>query len=509
MSLLRRSVPRWFLVASAATLLCLLHATSVITTEVPLRDAAQNVAIGAQLADGGTFGLRPSEPFTMYREPLYPAAVALQTLIDPRLRDLVPGRALEPIAVIALKQQNLLWAAILLLSVAGLVARLTRSARWLAGMLAPAAAVVLVHVTMVASRDVMDRTLTELPAAAMLTLAALLGVDVVDAVLSGARRRSIAVRGIGLGAALAALALTKASFLYIVPVHLLLLWGYLSVAHGIRTGRDPAPGRRRIRAAGAGILAALLAFTLVAAPWVVRNEVRFDEASIAGRSGIVLWYRAVKNTMTSAEQRAAWVVYSPGPLRGPVATALGVDLEDRSATSALRRVDRFGFYFPQEPVDRSFYRRARNDRARLTERFTAGGVETWTEANLLADAVLRERALEALASDPWATLRTAPLFLWRGTWPMLSSEVLPRALLGPFNPLAMAAVVVGAVVGLLRRRVRLLATALLPFGAVVFFGLFTHFEGRFALPVVPVGLAVAVAAAVRGASRWSRRDGRI
>lgn len=499
-----RRVPAAVGLAAALSAACLAHAATIITDEAPTRDAGQNVAMALEIVRVLGPGDPGPEPVTMYREPLYPFTVALQMLVDPRLAQSREEGRLDGPAVVAVKQQNLVWTLLLLGSVAALAHRLVRPAGPRGRLLAPVFAVAVAYAAPLASRDMMDRTLTELPAAALLALASVLAVGLVDRLADGAGGRRTMTVGVLLGAALGALTLTKASFIYIAPVHVAMLWALVVI--GRRRERcDGSETTSRGPSAAGAFLVLLVTFGMLVLPWTVRNLVVFDEPAITGRSGVVLWYRALKNTMTPAEERVAWVLWSPGPLREPLAGLLDVDLNDRSPTSPLRRIDRHGLYVAQEPVDTSLYQQARDDRARLTREFTAAGVTPWIRANLLADAVLRDRALGALGDDPLATLRTTPLFLWRGSWSMLASELLPRALLAPFNPLAMGAVLLAAPLALVRRRERLLAASLLPFGAVLFFALFTHFEGRFALPAVPVGLTLAVVGLVRLVPSWFQR----
>lgn len=494
----------------AVVALLLVHSSSLITGDPDTNDARHYVGTGLHLARTGQFGNSATDPVTMYREPLTSWLVALQIRTDPRLQGLLGDELTldDPTAARAIKQQNLMWAAVLLGAVIVLSRELSGGSLQRTAA-AGVGAALLTHAAFLAADDVMNRSLNELPAAALVTLAAVAGVRLVDA--SGGREAGQRHRrAVALGVALGALALTKAVFLFVGPTAIILT-GLLLVsrAGGLRrlVRRCPGPG-----SAAAATLVSLVAFTLVVGPWLIRNEVRFGEVAISSRGGLGLWSRAVKNDMTEDELRAAIVVYSPGPLRAPVARLVGFDLTDVGLTSPFRRVDRYSYVYPHGPEEEAtFYLMARADRSRLTAEIQEREGLAWSPASTRADAILRDRALERFRHDPLSSLRTLPVFLWRGTWPLLASEILPVPLLGPLNPAGMFVLIAGAFAAIFQRRARLAAVVLPSAGMVAFYALFSHYEARFTRPAVPIMLVLLLLLATgpfaqRIATLWSDRS---
>lgn len=470
----------------------------LITDEPDTRDAGQYVAIGVHLAREGTFGLGINDPITMYREPLTPWLIATQIKFDPRIRNVDPAQNdFERGAFArAVKQQNLMWSLLLLIGVALQSRKFIREIvgeRSRLATVVPLATVLLVHVAFLEWEDVIDRSLNELPAAALLVWGALIIGNVVQSCEGGdSIGRTVLPAALGGGVVLGMLALTKAAFLYIVPT-------YLIVLIGLSARRTRKTEWRGLVAAG---LVAMVAFGATVSPWLVRNAIVFEEAQISSRGGLGLWSRVTENAMDPAELRAAYVVSSPLPLQPIVAQALRVDVSEGADLSAFRRVDRHGHFRASEHDDQTFYRLARADRARLTAEFVKSEEIAWSFASTRADAVLAGWALDSLRADPWSTVRTAPMFLWRGTWPMISSNILPSALLGPLNVFGMMALLISPPYALLRRLPRVFALVGLPYGLVMFYTLFSHFEQRFSRPAAPTMLMLLV---LLGVALWGRR----
>jgi hypothetical protein len=117
---------------------------------------------------------------------------------------------------------------------------------------------------------------------------------------------------------------------------------------------------------------------------------------------------------------------------------------------------------PQDAV--CFYHRARAERVRLSNYYTARGDPN---PGSKADSELGRTALRLIVADPVAHLKTTPLFLWRGT-----------AFFG-------APLLIFALVGFLLRSPAMIGLAALPAGAVAFMALTTHFLPRYFEPMLP------------------------
>lgn len=443
------------------------------TDEPPIRDAEANVQYAARLATTGTMAEAPGVP-TMYREPLPVAFLALQIRLDPRL-DGVDGAALARPGpeIVALKQQNALWAGLLLLGVALQARRLVPPR---ARTAVAAGAVLLVHA--VAVEPVADVVLTELHAATLIVWAGLAGQRLVE-------RRTL-LAAVGLGLLIGAAALTKGSILYIGLVHIVGLVALML----LRQHAD----RRRVLVAG---LVAVVAVGAVVLPWMGRNAAEFGTWSIADRSGFALWNRAIYAEATPRELDGSWYAFTPDalkPLVGPI-----VDVTDEDLMGELRRAHRF---HPDEPEELlSFHGIGRRLRVERTDAYLAAGGLTRAEARLLADADFLDDALHVLREDPWFFVATAPMFLWRGTWMVLAAPLVPRIALGLLNPFAMLALLVAGLGAVVRGSPRWFAVVGIPTGVVAFSALFTLYEPRYSEPALPTMLILLVVGATHALLR--------
>lgn len=458
-------------------LLCLIWIdVRVITGEVNTKDAAGYERIAVDLARTGVFA-QAGAP-TRTAEPLHIAVLALQVRLDPRLAETrETGVVAAGPPSRAVKQQNLLWSAVLLSGVAAQVLTLRRGRR--DAYVLAIAAMVAVTLLLLENPDVVDRSLAELPAAALLVWA---GVGATQLV----RRRTVAPAA-AVGVLLGLLVLTRAVFLYVALPYV----GFLLLLVARDRRGDGASLLARI---GPLLLAGLLTFAAAVGPWALRNHLAFGDPALTERGGEILHLRAVKNGMDGYQHRGAWVYWAPLPLQGPLAGVLRVDRGDFGSGRPLAAIARY-----DDEVDalgESFYRGAKNEiRVRRAELIASG----------LSDAQAREqsegefgaRALNELRQRPQTFLRTTPVFLWRLLWPMNSSLTVPRPLLAVINLAGMAALVAAATVGLARRP-ELFAVAGLPAGTAAFYSLVTHAIPRYARPLAPtmVILLVLIAAAL-------------
>ena len=464
----------WWAAPAVLVLLSLLWVDArALTPAANESDASVYQDLGVGLARTGTFGSDGSP--TRKVEPLHALLIALQVRLDPRLSEaLASGAVATGPPSRALKQQNLLWGGLVLWGVALQVRLLLRGR---GAPVAASAAVVAVTLLLLENPDIVDRNLAELPAAALLVWAGIAATRLVHAPRP--------VRAGVLGAAIGALALTRAVFAYVAIPYLVLLAVVLWP-----TMRREADARGVARRTGVLTLAGLLGLVAVAGPWAVRNTLAFGDPALTERGGEVLLIRAEKNRMDGYQLRGALVHWTASEARPLVARLLGVDLDDfardRPLVVHLRDSD------DPEARDQSFYRRTQ---ARINERrdeLAAEG-ETRRAARAAAEAELGPLALREMRADPLAVLRTTPAFLWRFSWPMNLSTTVPRVLLAPINLIGMAVLLVAAGVALVRRRPALFAVAGLPAGATAFYVLVTHALPRYARPLAPTMIVLLVA----------------
>ena len=446
---------------------------SVLDGSQTSSDARTNAENGYDLALTGRF-IEDGDELSMYREPLPAAVYALQIRLDPRLQevgrqDLVLGGPKLKI----LKEQHAVWGALLLAGIALQAWRLGGRRRLGVAL----AAVTLVHVTFI--EWVANHTLTELHAAALLVWAGVFGHQWVRE----RRHRDAALLGVTLGAA----TLVKATMLYIGPIYLLAL----AVLVLVRSRSDT---RRLLAAVGLS----LVMLGVVVMPWMARNAAAFDTWSVSDRGGLMLWMRALYSEATPEEQRGLWYVFAPDPLRPAVGRVIGISEQD--VLGPLRRANHL---HPDDRDDpRSFYRLARADRVTGTGAYLAAGVSTRAQARVLADSDLMADGLRVLRSDPIAFLDQAPVFLWRGLWPVRAVPLVPVPVLGLLNPLGMVALLTAGIIAVVRRRPAMFAVVGIPVGLVAFSTLLTVYEPRSSEIAVPTMLLLLVVASGRAVERW-------
>jgi hypothetical protein len=217
------------------------------------------------------------------------------------------------------------------------------------------------------------------------------------------------------GGILGALTLTRPEYLYLGGV--LALVGCAGTVFSQRAGR------------GARFAAGVLAFSIVVAPWLARNEHHFGIASITGGYGdVILAYRAGYNRMSLAEGAAAFVYWLPGHGEALAARLLPPELTAKLGTDP----DSYLYHDGQEIFD-------------------AGLAAVGGERAQLAGYLLRTEVIE----HPVRHFATSLPLAWRG---ILAGKYLAV----PGVPcLALLAIVA------LRRRQRALLLVLLPAGVMI------------------------------------------
>lgn len=475
---LRRMEERPVLILGALILLLVLRiGVGVLSETGASRDALNNLELAHGLATTGRFVESGDEP-SMYREPLPIALYALQMRLDPRLDDVtVADLAAGGPGVLALRQQHLVLAALLL---AGVALQTWRIAPRRGRLVTSAIAVVAVHAVFI--EVVADFTLTELHSAVAVVGAGLIAQRWVE------RRRARDAALLGLTIGLGALA--KSSLLYVGGTFLVVLATLMLL-------RDRAAARRVLATVGV----AIVVVGIVVLPWMARNAATFGTWSISDRGGLSLWYRAIYEQATPEELRGSWYEFTPLPLR-PLAGAI-LDIEPEDLDGPLRRVNRF---HPDEEVEQqSFYELARIDRFEGTNAYLEAGVTTRAQARMLADQDLLEAGIAVLRRDPWLFISTTPMFLWRGLWVIKAAPLVPRALLGVINPLTMAVLLVAGLSAVAGRRPQRFAVVGLPLGVVAFSALLTMYEPRFTEPALPTMLVLVSVAGAQLLERARRR----
>jgi hypothetical protein len=480
---------------------------SLISEQVIKGDAAQNLLIARNLVTHGHYTLSQAPPLlaTSVREPVVVASIAA------RLLTLDPESLAQPFPALQrgetarrIKQVNLPWVAIGLLGFGVLALQLT-GRLWLALLSSLA-------VWQLFFRFHVDSLYTEFHAAVLM---AWVSVSAIAALTSTGRRRQQLLWALT-GVLLGLLALTKSLMLFAIPVFILLVAVVAKRPATSCRGRHPctvtAPARPWRPALRGGLIMAVTA-TLVLSPWMLRNQLQLGSPSLSeGRSGWVVYKRALLNELSPAQQRGAYALYGPQMYRELVAgTRFGISPADFTQAS--------GYLAPLHYTTSGFS--TADWEARLAGRPEAAislyqttsatymqALQAYREAGdpdpgLRADRSLTQRGVERIVADPVAHLRLTPLILWRGTWSMHQLEI-PRPSPLPALPFNLASQVLNAlgalalggvfVFALLRRNAPLLAALSLPVLMMLGYALLSQGLPRFFLPATPfMLLALAVA----------------
>lgn len=444
------------------------NSSDALTTSAIRTDSAQNTAMAFNLSRYGVLSHsnpsagQPPAP-TNYREPFPPIVHAAYIGLHPGLSS---AESVEELTergqtARAAKGINVVWVLVVLGLTSMLAFKLTGSVPL------SVLSMYLVYAFM-ASEKYMDGLPTELPAAALLLCSAL-------AIIWAVERRLLAffvLYGVSVGL----LILTKAVFLYIGLVALPLVAGILWL------------GRRwSFQTAVLHIGVAAVVAVAVVLPWMVRNQHRVGNFELTERGPLVLLVRAHLSGMTDAEFEGSFFAYGSSgaqSILGPLQRLSESDLEAGGSLERLsrrandekdRRAERQGN--PEEAV--SYYRTARAERRKLTDDFRARGAD---EPGRLADEAIMERAVSMILSNPMGHLRTSLSFAWRGIWAFDTSSPVGDLI----NFLSWAAFAVFVIRWLVKRRLALLASVVLPVGMLMFHAVATHNLSRYNGPLIPI-----------------------
>ncbi|HEU4619833.1 MAG TPA: hypothetical protein VFV10_17475, partial [Gammaproteobacteria bacterium] len=400
MQTLKNRSASWAIAAGIALLaLCLFWSTRITEQSID-KDGAQNLTLAFNLLHHGVASLDGAAPYgpSMYREPLPVVTTAIamaatEAVLGPApLDDYQSGTR-----AMLVKRQNVVWAALLVVSTFWAACLLTSSR--ILGVLA-ASLVCFDSVPLAASGiDAigLDSLATDLPAAALL-----MGGSALLLAAWRTRRLSCFVLA---GVCIGLLALTKAAFLYVFAGVVVVLAGCEALKAG-----TVAFGPPLVR------LAALAAaFAAVVLPWMLRNYFELGQFQLTERAGVVLLVRAMQDGMTAEEYRGAFFAWAPATLQPVVGRMLGFSRADLRRGARLQRLNRehdSGFYAedlaaesggkPENAI--TYYRKARAERVRLERLAKASG-----QSDAGIDRLLRERALALIEQRPLRHFAMTPL----------------------------------------------------------------------------------------------------
>lgn len=457
---------KWQLVTISVLLLVLAFvgflAAQVITSEPAEKDAVENLTNAYNITFHGVYSsdddpaeLDPS----MRREPLPNFVLAAWMSILPLSN--VKGLASinRGVNIQRLKLINVFWAVGVLL--------FTYLAAWSATRSIVAATLTSVAlVPFILSPGLIDRLMTELPAACLLAATSYLIMLTVQ--------KGTALPAMAAGLAGGLTALTKAVVFYLLPVVAIGLLAILLMQHS---------SLRKTLLLPSLFLATSL---LVTAPWIARNAIIFGEPQVASRAGAVLYMRMLYDNMTDVEYRGTLYAWSPPSIRKYVGAALGYKPSDLELGGSLQLLNRNLFTADDRVAQRdgrpelatSYYSMSRAERKR--QAITLKG-----ESNpaLAAERSMQEMATNWIVAHPDQHLWLMLPLAWRAMWvPGIPVWLAP--------PMLLALLVLPFVSARLRRW-DLAAFSLLPLGIFLICLAATHCIPRYLAPVLPEMFAAA------------------
>lgn len=397
-------ISRVFIVVLTAAILLKSWVAIPLDSSIPNNDQAQNLKFAYHLANSFTFSKdsreKKEQRVSSWREPLPPLVLSgYMKIIEPFIGDVSLKDYSKAKYAEILKYHNFFWG--FLLAVAAFVSIVLLCNSYIAA----AIMTVWVNNYLVWGFDDLG---TKLQGASLLILSSLL---LSLAVKDGRRGYFIAA-----GLSFAALALTKAAFLYIVIVIVLVLAAYWLWC------RRYAPARLPTRNFGWGITAFAISFALLVSPWLIRNYVHFGKIQLTERSGFILLARAMYNEMSWEEYRGAVWFWSRGErLSAYLGQELGFSGGDLEGGGRLQKLNRSNFSSFKEadkraeregrPEDVVSYFRASRAWYKKFKRDAKERGELYPEN--IGQSKAKSLATKMILANPLKHLAMTPLFLWR------------------------------------------------------------------------------------------------
>lgn len=433
------------------TVLVLVRAERYVDDHRWASDGWQYARLAFNLYKYDSFSLseddKPSPEPTSYREPVAPAIVAAFFYLDPAFsKDVTLAQIREgPLAERIKRHQY-----VLLIAIALTAFWLTRR---MTGSLVAAYVGFLLCGFSAGLAQYVNTTSTELPAALILTLGC--------AQLLRTAEKPTVLNGILLGLVFAALALTRASFLYFLP--------FLAIAILCFRWMRLVPSWRRAMLI---TVVVLIGFSAPVGGWAFRNLMQFDSFSITQRGGSVLLFRAYMNGMNSEEFRGAFFAYARNSwLRRHLSSLTGFSSVDLAEGGRLQRLNR--------KFDISFYQRGR---ATWSEKRREYREQGYPDYAFRGDHEIRDEALQIILADPIAHLRTTLAVGWRSLF-MERGNSAGKAALTFLYVLSLFAV---PIIGLVTQQWVLVLVALPPGFLFCFTAFLTHGLPRYNQPMLPM-----------------------
>ncbi len=439
-----------------------MFASLSLTDKAIKADAHQNARTAYHLVHTGVWG-RDSEPTSnptpqIKREPLPILVIAAYLIADPAfddpytIADITGGGPLTK----RIKNVNLGWIFLTVLAIFNIAPWITHSL-WAAMTIASVA--VLLSIPLFIEPRYLDTLYSETAATDLMSWVAVFGL-----------RSSVDKKAINLivfGGLLGSLIMTKAAFLYIVSVFVVI---YL-VLNWIRYSDGVRPNLR------AGAIA-LFAVVAVSSPWLIRNAAVFGGFFVAARGGDILALRA---TLMDAPLAGTFYAFTPEAYRDLVGAVTSFSPKDLGQDGELAVLDdslksnRWDYY-------KTWLARE--------------GVEYGNR--LQAEGSLTRLAVGRLLESPVKYILSIPVYYYRGIWWLNANQLHEGKSLYVkliFYVMVIISHILFFSVGLysvIMARPKLFAIFGLSLGWLLFYAMFTHNIIRYGVPPIPIFLLAMV-----------------
>lgn len=455
-------------------------------------DATQNMKIAYNLFHNGHFSLHgkyPEHAPTSFREPVPPVftAVYLKLVLDSHQTYEVESWHNGAYTRL-IKLGNLFWV------FTGLVGTWLLASRLMRSPVASALAVGLAYLFFFDLPGVVNSLYTELPAGTLMIWSALALV----VALESRRIKHAVLAGVVLGL----LCLTKNAFQVVAPAVIVLS---AAVAWLQTRKSDPWPVFRHL------VIPALMAFAAVITPWIIRNKIVMGSTEISsGRSGYVMYKRALMDHMSDTAFKKGFYLYGPRIYKTAVAGSdwaitnpkdllRGGALQwlNPTTNSDFQNDDNQAIYEGRPDKSFTYYRKSAAVYQQLKKILEEGHHPT---PDLTADLIMQRVAKQQWMADPVAHLKITVLLLWRGFW--WAPSHVPDPIPGAPDISHLTAEWVNLTAGLslyllfaiatVRRHAAVFATTAVPVFMLGVHALATQNLPRFTLPAIPFMLLALV-----------------
>lgn len=431
------------------------HLSSLVSEKsLGRHDPWQNASFGYNLYYHGTLSVSENHRApSMHRDMLPGVFLAALIAVDPHFSKTTKYESLNK-GVLAkrLKMINVFWAGTAYLLILGICYLLTTS--YLMGWIA----VILSHFLFYTGPRYIDTLYTEVPASTFLLLSSLCLI----LFFRNPKPKFAFAAGISLGF----LALTKAAFLFIGAVALIVFFVFWKLLNKKTTWKKTFTEF---------FLIPVLFFGLCGT-WMMRNYIHFRVFNLSGKGSNVLWARAHLNqNITLDEMFGSFIVDAPKAIKQMAQNFYIVKDNDFKLGGRWQRLYRD----ISKENDREAIKNKEPERAISLHR--AGQA---ARRKLVSQSVSPSKeSIKIILHNPLQHLLMTIVLAYRGLWSFSERYFTYWAPI--LNLLSFGAFIWVSIWAFTKKSLDLMGFVLLPLGMFSFYSLLTHFLSRYSAPIIP------------------------